>query len=79
MACASDMFFGEPLEKTGAFPLVMTTGLMAPEAYTLDAVIKAVARGEQPAGVRIAAAQAYNQYQKCGMKGARRLFSAGPE
>lgn len=79
LACASEMFFGDPLRGTGAFPLVMTTGLMAPEAYTLDAIIKAASRGERPTNVRKAAAQAYQQYQKCGIKAAERLFNGGPD
>lgn len=35
LACASKSFFKDLLRKTGAQPLLWTTGLMAPEAYTL--------------------------------------------
>jgi pentatricopeptide repeat protein len=51
--------------------VLLTTGLMAPEAYTLTAAIDAHVRG---GNVREAAAQAYHKYQKCGVKAARRLF-----
>lgn len=41
LACISQHYFREPLRTTGASPLVWTTGLMAPEAYTLEAAISA--------------------------------------
>ena len=71
LACASQQYFTNHLKRAGSTPLLMTTGLMAPEAYTLTAAIDAHARG---ADVREAAAQAYHKYQKCGIKAARRLF-----
>src|SRR5262249_17337786 len=39
LACVSKRYFAEPLRKTGAKPLLWTTGLMAPEAYVLKAAI----------------------------------------
>jgi len=36
LACVSQKYFAKPLERTGAVPLVWTTGLMAPEAYILS-------------------------------------------
>lgn len=71
LACMSAQYFGPLLARTGATPLVTTYGLMAPEAYVLDAALVAYARGEDP---REAAAQAYAHYQKCGLRAARRLF-----
>lgn len=71
LACASLQYFGKHLERAGSSPLLLTTGLMAPEAYTLTAAIEAHVRGGD---VREAAAQAYHKYQKCGVKAARRLF-----
>jgi hypothetical protein len=59
------------LRAAGSKPLLLTTGLMAPEAYTLTAAIGAWVSG---ADVREAAAQAYHKYQKCGIRAARRLF-----
>ena len=35
LACASKAFFAPKLRETGAVPALWTTGLMAPEAYTL--------------------------------------------
>ena len=71
LACVSLQYFDKHLKRAGSTPLLLTTGLMAPEAYTLTAAIEAHVRG---ANVREAAAQAYHKYQKCGVKAARRLF-----
>ena len=71
LACASQQYFSPHLERAGARPLLLTTGLMAPEAYTLTAAIEAHVRGGD---VREAAARAYHAHQKCGLQAARRLF-----
>lgn len=76
LACASKGYFIEHFRATGSTPILLTTGLMAPEAYTLDAAVRAWATGSEPGGVVEAAAKAYHEYQRCGMKGARRLFWA---
>ncbi len=77
LACASRNYFYKPISKTGAFPLLWTTNLMCPEAYTLDAAIDSWIQNDLPATTREKAAQVYNQYQKCGIKGARNLFATG--
>lgn len=77
LACISKRFFAEPLKATGAQPLIWSTGLMSPEAYTLDAAIQGWVRNESAAQVRERAAQAYQQWQKCGISGARRLLVSG--
>ena len=74
LACASKQYFLEPLRKGGSHPVLLTTGLMAPEAYTLEAALEALVEGADSAGIHESAAQAYNSYQKCGVHGARRLF-----
>ncbi|MBL7644912.1 MAG: hypothetical protein JNK74_01865 [Candidatus Hydrogenedentes bacterium] len=79
LACASKPYFEERLTAVGAHALLLTTGLMAPEAYTLDGAIRAWASGGDVAATVEAAATSYNQYQKCGMKGARRLFWGATE
>ncbi|MCD4823554.1 MAG: hypothetical protein K8S55_03030 [Phycisphaerae bacterium] len=75
LACKSQAYFAGPLRQAGRRPLITTTGLMAPEAYTLDAIIRSWARGESPASIRNAAAAAYAKYQKCSLKAAKRLFA----
>ena len=50
---------------------------MAPEAYTLEAAAASWLARETPDQIQERAARAYDKYQKCGLKAARRLFSAG--
>ncbi|MBU0982761.1 MAG: hypothetical protein KKA42_02755 [candidate division Zixibacteria bacterium] len=78
LACASRSFFERHLRHAGAHNLLLTTGLMAPEAYTLDAVIKAWISGGSGDDVNKSAADAYDRYQKCGQRAARRLFFSAP-
>jgi len=77
LACASKQYFRAPLFATGAEPLLWTTGLMAPEAYTLKAALDGWLAGEGGEQVRERAAVAYDKYQKCGLKASRRLFTTG--
>jgi hypothetical protein len=76
LACKSEPFFLSRLEKLGAGPLVLTTGLMAPEAYSLHAAIKQWIAGGTRIQVKKAAADSYSKYQKIGRKAAERLFGA---
>lgn len=78
LACASRPFFLDLLHKGGSHPALLTTGLMAPEAYTLEAALTAFATGQQPSEIREAAAAAYHRYQQCGTNAALRLFSSEP-
>lgn len=78
LACASKPFFLERLQRAGSSPLLLTTGLMAPEAYTLDAVLRSWSAGETPEKIRDAAAEAYDKFQRCGLNAARRLFWVDP-
>lgn len=75
LACKSHGYFTEPLRKLKCEPLLMTTGLMAPEAYTLDALVRTWAAGGTPDEVRASAAAAYAKYQKCSDAAARKLFT----
>jgi hypothetical protein len=77
LACASKQFFSEALRTTGASPLIWTTGLMAPEAYTLKAALDGWIAGENNEQIRDRAAGAYDKYQKCGLRGAHRLLVSG--
>ena len=76
-ACASKAYFGADLKPTGARPILWTTGLMAPEAYTLKDALDGWMAGETPEQIRNRAAAAYAKYQKISMKAALRLFSSG--
>lgn len=74
LACASKPYFLGRLRAVGCHPLLLTTGLMAPEAYILDAAIRSWAGGNSVAATREAPAIAYQKYQKCGLRAARNLF-----
>ena len=75
LACASKSFFKDLLRKTGAQPLVWTTGLMAPEAYSLKAAVEGWILDESKEQIRQRTAAAYSKYQKCSLAAAMRLFS----
>lgn len=77
LACISKNYFAGPLRKTGANPLLWTTGLMAPEGYVLHAALEGWINGEDGERIRQRAAAAYHSYQKCGIKAAQRLFASG--
>ena len=77
LACISKRYFAPALQKTGASPLLWTTGLMAPEAYTWKAAFTVRVAHETNEAIRERAAQAYHHYQKCGINGARRLLVSG--
>ena len=76
LACASKQFFGDAVA-SGAYPLLWTTGLMAPEAYTLKSALDGWIAGENREQVRDRAAGAYDKYQKCGIRAAHRLLTTG--
>ena len=77
LACYSKDYFKEELRKAQATPLLWTTHLMAPEAYTLKAAIDGWLANEAGTAIDERAAQAYHKYQKCGIRGARNLFTTG--
>lgn len=77
LACYSKNYFATHLKETGAKPLVWTTGLMCPEAYTLHDALSAYVRKEGSEAVRMRAIKAYAKFQKCGEKGAARLLVSG--
>jgi hypothetical protein len=77
LACASKQFFAESLRASGAYPLLWTTGLMAPEAYTLKSALDGWIAGESNEQIRDRAASAYDEYQKCGLRAAQRLMASG--
>jgi len=77
LACYSKDYFAPHIKNADANPILWTTHLMAPEAYTLKAAIDGWLLNETGKQIDERAAQTYNQYQKCGIKGARNLFTTG--
>jgi hypothetical protein len=77
LGCYSREYFSPYIKEAGANPILWTTHLMAPEAYTLKAAIDGWILNETGAQIDERAAQAYHKYQNCGIKGARNLFTTG--
>lgn len=77
LACYSKSYFSKILECNQINPLVWTTHLMAPEAYTLKFALDGWMKNESGKKISERAAQAYHKYQKCGINGARRLLVSG--
>jgi hypothetical protein len=75
LCCMGKQFFGSDLVACGARPLLLTTGLMAPEAYILEAAAEGWIAGEGAAAIAERSARAYDTYQKCGLSAAQRLFA----
>ena len=75
LACMSKNYFAPLFAITGAKPLLLTTGLMAPEAYTLAAALQGWIRNESAYEIRMRAARSYKKYQKCSLRAAQNLFS----
>ncbi|MBW2699520.1 MAG: hypothetical protein JRF33_01765 [Deltaproteobacteria bacterium] len=75
LACMSKQYFKPLLDKAGAHALTLTTNLMPPEAYTLDATLKAWFEGKNARQSREAGNRAFVKYQKCSIRAARRLFT----
>ena len=76
-ACMSKSYFSDAIKTGGANPLIWTTNLMSPEAYTLMAMTEAWKAGKDGPAIKAEVAKAYNKYQNCGLKGASRLFATG--
>lgn len=77
LACISKKYFSPFLAATRANPLVWTTGLMCPEAYTLHDALNSYIRNEPVENIRSSAAKAYSKNQRCGEKAARNLLVSG--
>ena len=77
LACISKKYFAPHLKATRVNPLVWSTGLMSPEAYTLHDALSVYINGGNAEMVHTAAAKAYSKYQKCGERAARNLLVTG--
>jgi len=77
ISCASRSYFADALRWTGAKPLLWTTGLMAPEAYVIEAALAGWSANETGEQIRERAAKAYDEYQHTGPKAAMHLFATG--
>ncbi len=74
IACQSRRYFEEGIKATGHIPYVLTEGNMAPEAYVVEAIVRAWMEDGSPQKAREYAAAAYAKYQKIPLKNANWLF-----
>lgn len=77
LACKSKPYFSEYIKNTKSNPLVWTTGLMAPEAYTIHDALTGYVQEESPEAIRTRAAAAYSKFQKCSLKASKNLLVTG--
>ncbi len=77
LCCKANKYFRKQLQKAKAYPLIWTTGLMCPEAYTLEAIAEGWLNNESDKQIHLRASKAYHKYQRCGLNGAKRLFKTG--
>jgi hypothetical protein len=74
LSCKSEAYFSESLKRLDCIPLITTSGLMAPEAYILEAILTTYTDDFHAQPIHAAAAAAYAKYQKCSLTAAKRLF-----
>ncbi|MDR0517976.1 MAG: hypothetical protein LBH25_13130 [Fibromonadaceae bacterium] len=74
LACYSKHYFSSYLKDANVNPLLWTTNLMAPEAYTLHDALTGYVNGETNESIREKGAAAYSKYQKCSLKAAKGLL-----
>ncbi|MFM2387440.1 MAG: hypothetical protein RL660_2197 [Bacteroidota bacterium] len=77
LACASKAYFSKYLKAANAKPLLWTSNLMCPEAYTIHAAINAYIDGASAENIHDAAAASYAKYQKCSKAAAKNLIVSG--
>jgi len=78
LACVSKSYFTPYLLQAKANPLVWTTGLMCPEAYTIHDALTGYVNKENAESIRTRAAAAYSKYHKsCSLACAKRLLVTG--
>jgi hypothetical protein len=79
LACKSKPYFQPRLSQLQCRCILLTTGFMAPEAYTLEAAVAGWLAGEPSDKLTARVARAYDKYQQCGLKAAGRLFYSEPQ
>ena len=77
LACTSKAYFGPHIRDAGSEPLLWTSGLMAPEAYTLEAALEGWIESESGEQIRQRAALAHSKYLRCSLQSVRKLFVTG--
>jgi hypothetical protein len=77
LACYSQYYFSPHIRNCGAIPLLWSTNLMAPEAYTLHDALPEWIAGRSKEEIGMAAAKAYPKFQNCSIRAAGKLLVSG--
>ncbi|MBL7746855.1 MAG: hypothetical protein JNM19_05470 [Chitinophagaceae bacterium] len=77
LACISKKYFLPYIVNANAYPALLTSGLMGPEAYTLHDALSAYVKGGNYELMRTNAAKAYSAYTKCSFQAAKNLLVTG--
>jgi hypothetical protein len=78
LACKSKNYFANFMQQTKANPLLWTSNLMCPEAYTLHDMLEVyIKKPIDVAAMHQSAAKAYATQQKCGLNAAKKLLVSG--
>lgn len=75
LACYSEAYFGAALRAAGSKTLLMTSALMAPEGYLLEAMVSAISENGSTDRIRDLAVAAYMKWQKLSKKAAGTIFA----
>jgi hypothetical protein len=75
LCCKSEEYFAERLKAVSAKPMLLTTQLMYPGSFLVDAAVRQWLQAAAPADIRDAAASAYAENQKITKKSALGIFS----
>jgi hypothetical protein len=73
-ACISRTYFRNHIKSTGAIPVVWSSGLCSPEAYSLSAALESRIKNESIEKAADRSAEAYSKYQKCSIRAAKKLM-----
>jgi hypothetical protein len=76
LCCKSEAFFKERIKSAGGRPILLTTQVMYPCAFLLQAAADGWIKGEDPAAIRKRAGGAYAANQKISRKAALGVFAA---
>jgi hypothetical protein len=77
LACFSKSYFSPYFKAAGAYPLLWTSNLFGPEAYSLHEALSGYVRGESGPSIQSRAATIYAHYTKCSVTAAKRLLITG--
>ncbi len=77
LACYGKKYFSPYILNANANPIIWSSGLMSPEAYTVHDAISGYLINESNSKIQMRAVKAYSKYQKCSEKAAKNLLLSG--